>query len=73
MRRQIKLYEAIGKSAFRVVNKGKEAEQLMGHVVNKTCDGVDISDEPVLRPLDNKTTKALESVTSQAVREAEYA
>ena len=35
MLKQIKLYEAFGKSEFRVVKQGKTAQQLMKHVVDK--------------------------------------
>ena len=71
--RSSELKEAVGKSEFRVVKKGKAAKQLMRHVVDKIGDGVDLSDEPVLRPLDNKTPKVLGTATSQAFRKADEA
>lgn len=71
--KQIKLYEAFGKSEFGVVKKGKTAQQLMKHVVDKIGDGVDLPDEPVLLPLENKTLKVLGTVTAQALREADEA
>ena len=55
------------------MKKGKAAKQLMEHDVGKIGDGFDLLDEPALRPLDNKTLKALGTATSQAVREADEA
>ena len=56
-----------------MVKRGKTAKQLMENFVDKIRDGVDLPDEPILRPFDNKTLEVLGAVTSQAVREADEA
>ena len=55
------------------MKKGKTAQQLMNHVVDKIGDGVGLPDEPVLLPLENKALKVLETVTANALREADGA